>query len=522
MILPITSEKTILLNKRALLLLLMGFLLLPWSCRRENAAAAPAVENPLKRYAETITIEELKTHVEYLASDDLEGRHSGTSGAEKAAAYIADHFERLALEGISSETNIFRQKFMMVEREPGTCYLESEFGRVENWDEFMEIHSDFAGEKETEMVFAGYGRDSDWEGLSAKGKLTAFFMGTPEVDEMSNDFERTKMEAARERGAVGTLLIVHDDPPFLDYIHKVAPYINKTRHYLFKESDEALQAERKIVMASSGAAKLLGIGPDEWKAAKEALKNGKATSGRWQVPIRMVTAFEDKGTLPGENVLGYIEGTDDNQECVILTAHYDHLGKSGSGVYNGAYDNAAGVAALIEIAGALSAAVQDGQRPRRSVIFLTPDAEELGGIGSKHYLEHPIFDASKTVVDINIDGIGREDAERPGLQNYVHLYLSRNGKSDLNRAKEAAAAALSSKLRLERRDDYGGSDNTFFEEKRIPAVAFSTGHPKDHHQPTDTADKLDLKNIRAIARLAFGVAWEIANAEKPIRRIIAE
>ncbi len=493
---------------------------------RERGPTDPAASSPVREFSRTITIEELKEHVDFLASDALEGRHSGTRGAAEAADYLARHFRELGLLGGSSQDGSYFQKFRMTVRRPVECLLESEHGRVDNWVDFMEMHSDFSGEKEIELVWAGYGRDSDLEGLAIEGKLVAFFQGTPGAEIISNDRERVKIGKAAEMGAAGTLLIVRDDPPFLDFIRKLKPYFVKERYDLSVSTEDALRSKRRISISLAGAARLLGWRPgDLRKLEKEADGGVSSFRGSTVRMIRMATFYEDSEaveTTTGENVLGYLEGEDEGRQCLVLTAHYDHLGRSGMEIYNGACDNASGVAALLEIAEAFAMAARDGRRPRRSVVFLFPDAEELGGLGSRHYLEHPLFLLSDTLADLNIDEIGREDSERPNLKDFVLLYLSRNGITDLREIRDRAVDLLPPELRIEIRENYAGSDHAFFEELLIPAVAFSTGHPADHHLPTDTADKIDCRNVRDIARLAFSMAWEIAFGETTVGRIIAE
>jgi len=485
-------------------------------------ARAKSQNNPVKHYAETITIEELKDHISYLASDKLEGRQSGKPGAKLAAQYIADHFQCLKLKGLQREGQRHLQKFRMIRKKPVYCYLESEHGRVDNWNEFMEMHCDFYGERDVDLIFAGYGREVDFEGIDVKNKLAAFFMGTPKADEVGNDWEREKMAAAIGRGAVGTLLIVHDDEKILEYIRQIKPYFNKPRHYQDKNPGEAIHEKRHILIPTAAVAKLFGINPDALVAAKTEMQNGEGSARKFQTKVHMKTSYEMLETISAENVLGYIEGSDKKEECVIFSAHYDHLGKSGKTIYNGAYDNAAGVAAVMEIAEAFAMALQGGFTPKRSVLFLTPDAEEIGGVGSIYYLDHPVFPPSETVVDINIDGIGREDASRPELKDFVHVYLSKNGRADLKKMRDRAVDTLSMNLRLEWRENYAGSDNAFFERELIPAIALGTGQPKDHHKPTDTSDKIKYKNVQKIAQLAFAMAWEIANSENKIQRVISE
>jgi hypothetical protein len=497
----------------ALVLILLSIFL----CLRCGAAVEDPPSTLVDEYSRTITIEEIRTHITYLASDELEGRHPGTPGGDKAADYIVRHFKALDLKGGSAESR-YQQPFRMARKSPIVCYLESVYGRADNWVDFMEMHSTFEGEREIDLVWAGFGRDSDLESVDVRGKLTAFFMGTPDRERISNDFEKVKIVSAVRRGAAGTLLVVRDDPPFLDYVNKIKPYMQKERHYPETSPDDALRSLRRISISSEAAARLFG--QETWKDILKESQRGSLRPEERIIKIRMVSTFETRGNLTGKNVRGYIAGSDQDRDTLILTAHYDHLGRSGKKIYNGAYDNAAGVSALLEIAEAFAAAAENGDRPRRNILFLTPDAEELGGIGSMSYLNDPLFPLDRTLVDINIDGIGREDAEHPDLKNFVHLYLSRNGRADLISAQKRALGLLPLGLRIEDRDEYSGSDHALFEDRLIPAIALSTGHCRDHHLPADTADKLDYHNIREIARLAFAMAWDIAFGESKIERII--
>ena len=231
----------------------------------------------------------------------------------------------------------------------------------------------------------------------------------------------------------------------------------------------------------------------------------------------MKTAFRRGESLDAANIIAVLEGTDKKEECVVLSAHYDHLGVEDGRIFNGAYDNAAGVASVIETAAAFAAAAAEGVRPARSVVFYLPDAEELGGVGSMRILDYPPFPLTKISAAVNIDGIGREDEAHPRLKDFVHFYMSRRGREELEEIRDQSAP-VSRKLRLRHRESYGGSDHIFFERAGIPVIALSTGHPKDHHKPTDTADKLDFRNIRDIARLAFACVWRIADAEDPVTR----
>lgn len=185
--------------------------------------------------------------------------------------------------------------------------------------------------------------------------------------------------------------------------------------------------------------------------AKRKIKKGEDISGKFQIIAHMKTAYEALDTIIAENVLGYIPGSDKKEECVVITAHYDHLGKSGGKIYNGAYDNAAGVAAVLEIAEAFAMASEGGYSPIRSPLFLTQDAEEMGGVGTIYFLDHPVFPLSDTVVDINIDGIGqcffrtRNDPSYRSGDRATHRPSSADGysqKDQIQRCSKNSAAGL--------------------------------------------------------------------------------
>jgi Zn-dependent M28 family amino/carboxypeptidase len=151
------------------------------------------------------------------------------------------------------------------------------------------------------------------------------------------------------------------------------------------------------------------------------------------------------------------------------------------------------------------------------VLFLLPDAEELGGVGSMHLIDNPPFPLPGISANINLDELGREDSSPPKLKDFVYFYLSRMGREELRSIRDKAAVVFT-ELFLEHRESYSGSDHIFFERTGIPVIVLSTGQPRDHHQPMDAADKLDYKNVRDIARLAFASAWQIANSSEKIGR----
>jgi Predicted aminopeptidases len=251
------------------------------------------------------------------------------------------------------------------------------------------------------------------------------------------------------------------------------------------------------------------------------LRNGKKFStvkAKAKIEARL-----DKKTkkLEGSNVLGVIEGTDPSlkKEYVFVTAHYDHLGSSDSTViYYGADDNASGTAGVIEIARAFAEAKKQGIGPKRTVVCMLVSGEEKGLLGSKYYTEFPLFPLERTVVDINIDMIGRVDERHKDNPNYIYVIGADRIVQDLHDINEMVNkehTKLELDYRYNAKDDpnryYERSDHYNFAEKGIPAIFYFNGTHPDYHRPTDTADKINYEALAKRAQLAFFLAWEIAN-----------
>jgi hypothetical protein len=475
-------------------------------------------KNPVDEYAHTITINELRNHVYYLSSDEMEGRQSGSKGAKAAADYIAKNFKEAKLKGFFNGDAPYFQKFDMVKKELMECFLENEHGRAKNWKDFLEFNSDFEGEKEIELHLLGYGRQTDFEDVNLTGKLVAFFSSDPESSESAAFLDRLKILRAFEREAAGYLMITSEEEKFLDYIRRIKPYFPAIRYYQAITSAQALTSKRKIDIAPSFVAKLFGISPADLDAVAKDMQYGKVERA-YRTKLRMKTRYKRHGVVPTENVLGYFEGTDKKDEYIILTGHYDGRGMDGKVVLNGANDNATGVAAIIEIAEAFATAIQNGHPPRRSIIFMMPTAEELLAVGSSFYVENPVVPLYKTIVDINMDPLGREDADSLGLKNHVYVYCSKNGREDLLSARAEIEKKFASNLRIAEKERYGGSDNTIFESSGIPALAYTTGKSKDNHGPGDDPDKVQYEKLEKVTRLIFRTVWEIANREQGIKKM---
>ena len=226
--------------------------------------------------------------------------------------------------------------------------------------------------------------------------------------------------------------------------------------------------------------------------------------------------------IKGENVLGYIEGGDLKEELIILTAHYDHLGKHDSLLFNGADDDGSGTVAVMEIAEAFMLAKKEGRGPKRSILIMPVSGEEKGLLGSKYYTENPIYPLENTVANLNIDMIGRLD-DLHDTADYVYLIGSDMLSQELHDISEEINKkyiGLNLDYTFNAEDDpnryYYRSDHYNFAKNNIPVIFYFNGIHEDYHKVTDTVEKIDFKKIETITRLVFLTAWELANREERI------
>jgi hypothetical protein len=219
-----------------------------------------------------------------------------------------------------------------------------------------------------------------------------------------------------------------------------------------------------------------------------------------------------------ENILAFIEGSEKPEEIVVVSAHYDHVGMRNGVVYNGADDDGSGTVAVMEIAKAFQAAKKAGKGPKRSILFLHVTGEEHGLFGSEFYTNNPVFPLANTVVDLNIDMIGRDDPENRGKQ-YVYVIGSEMLSSQLKVINEEANKRTNNLELNYKYDDpkdpqrlYYRSDHYNFAKNNIPVAFFFDGIHEDYHKPTDDVEKIDYELLAKRTQLVFATAWEIANS----------
>ena len=369
----------------------------------------------------------LRQHVEFLASDECDGRLPFTEGAQRAVAYLASQMDSIGLVPVDGESGSYFQQVPLVKittevqnevtfRTPAGAMKEK---YQEGYSFFTHSLDSEIDIKNAELVFAGYGivapeyGKDDYAGLENPGnKIAVVIVNDPGLDSGTDYFRGNTMtyygrwtykfeEGARQ--GLGGVLIIHDDRG-AGYGWSVAR-ANKSRYVLDRQSNE-YDIPLKGWLSNSCARELLsrsGYDPDSLFAAARR-PDFKPFSLKSYVDVKMTSTLS-RSQSP--NVVGYIPSADGSDESIVCVAHWDHLGHStvpvnGDDLVNGATDNATAVAWLLETARAFK---KRGRLPKRNIVFLTPTCEEVGMYGSEHYASNPLFPSEKTVAVVNLDVI---------------------------------------------------------------------------------------------------------------------
>ena len=219
-----------------------------------------------------------------------------------------------------------------------------------------------------------------------------------------------------------------------------------------------------------------------------------------------------------------MEGLQNPEEVVLVTAHYDHVGIMNGDIYNGADDNGSGTVAILELAEAFALARASGIGPKRSVMFALLTGEEKGLLGSSYYVNDPVIPLSKTIADFNIDMIGRIDNRYIDDPGYVYLIGSDKISQELHSISENAnknhiGLILDYTYNADDHPEkfYYRSDHYNFAKNGIPVIFYFTGVHDDYHKPTDVIDKILFDRMVSITKLIFYTAWEVANMERGLK-----
>jgi len=477
---------------------------------------------------ERISEDRYLAHLKVLAADGLQGRGNGTPGLELAAEYIAEQYRLAGLKPAGTDGSWF-QPFEIVtglEVGPGnrlTVRTGGSANTLELGRSYYPISVPSADRKDAgdavalPLVFAGYGITApeigydDYTGLDVRGKAVVVLTHEPQEQDDSSRFDGRaltrharivqKALVARQQGARVMLLV-------LDPSHAA----DEGSYEGWLRDPQAEDYGVPIFRVERSAVHEALDGAIDLDAVASAIDGDLRPRSRPLDGVRLSTIERfSRVRRTVRNVVGLLEGSHRrlSQEAVVIGAHYDHLGLGGrhsmaadaiGEVHNGADDNASGTAALLEIA---RAAASRRESFRRTLIFAAFAGEELGLLGSAHYVEHAPVPMERTIAMINLDMVGRPRGRivlsgletAPSLRDDVAA-ASRGRGIEVRAAGRGAAVA--------------SSDDANFRARRVPALAFFSGFHGDYHRPTDDWDKIDVQGAAEVARVALALAERIS------------
>lgn len=475
----------------------------------------------------------LRTDVSYLAHDDREGRAPGTEGIEAAAGYIAAAFKDAGLKpapgaegyfqpfelkgtpklGTPSELAFRGPDNKALEAKPRTDYSPLAIGTSGNLDAAPVVFAGFGITAKDEKRKLDY---DDYAGLDVKGKLVLVLRREPQLDREDSPFDgkrhsdyatfRHKATNAFQHGAAG-VLIVNDASEVQGKdakdellglaaagpdVYSALPFVMVSREF----------ANR--LLSAAGAP-----GLDELqKSIDDQLKPCSRVLEGWTARLRVEI---ERKEITTRNVVGVLEGAGPRaDETIVVGAHYDHLGNGGlmSGslaflsrdIHNGADDNASGTAMMLEMARRL--ARRADPLPRR-LVFIAFSGEERGLLGSKHYVEHPLYPLASTVMMVNFDMVGR-------LNDKDELTVYGTGTTPEAEALVDVLGKSSGFTIKKIADGLGPSDQQSFYLKDIPVLFAFTGSHRDYHRPSDDTERINFAGMARIANFAELVLLDVA------------
>ena len=490
---------------------------------------ATAVADATSTTAPQFTSQEFLGYVKYLASDELKGRGDGTPELDQAADYIAQHFSQFGLKP-AGDGGTYLQHFLMTigaELGPKNSLTFGTGNAFIVKQDFVPFSFSENLTLQAPLVFVGYGITApeyhydDYKAIDVKGKTVLVLRHEPQEDDAKSVFAGKQFTThagivnkainARNRGAVAMILVNdtgnHGGADELIRFHELAGPENM--------KIAVLQVKAAIV---DQWLKPSGHALDELCRAidKDLSNHSFALDPSRQLSL---TVDVDRAQKQVANVIGVLSGQNPevSQQCIVVGAHYDHLGLGGQEslapslagqIHHGADDNASGTAGLLELADGLA---RSGWKPAHTIVFASFAGEEFGLLGSSYYTAHPVCPMNQSIAMLNMDMIGRVSHNR--------LYVGGLGTSpefpklleDANRTNSKGAFDLSTSS-----SGYGASDHTSFTVREVPVFFFFSGLHSDYHKPSDTWDKIDAPDGARVVSLVARVTESLDQLkEKP-------
>ncbi|MCU1321447.1 MAG: putative aminopeptidase [Acidobacteriaceae bacterium] len=488
-------------------------------------------------------------HVQYLASDELQGRRPGTPGFDSAVAYVQQQFQSIGLKpaGLNGYLQPVPLDQIAIDPDKSSIALSTGLKLDLGKDITLSPHITTGAPIDVPLIFVGYGLDlptkhiNDLAGLDLKGKVVVLYNASPaNVLGPLRAYSRiaaVRWKSLHAAGAIGIIAITPPRPvpgtPAASSTKPAAPAATPAPRATYVISDPALETlpglRLNATLTSIGAEKLFANTGHTFAKIKALADEGKPLSiFPFTATLQATTTVKHIAHIDPPNVVGELEGSDRKlkHEYVVISAHLDHLGVgravNGDTIYNGAMDNASGIASVIEVAKLLVAEKNAGHGPKRSILFIALTGEELGELGSQYFATKPTVTKSDIVADLNMDMY---------LPLFPLRYLEIQGLGESTLGNDARAVCQLNDVepQFDKQPDenrFIRSDQVNFVNQGIPALAFKFGWTPDsaemktfnewvktrYHQPSDDLQQpIDKVAAAQFTSLLAQLSTRVAN-----------
>jgi hypothetical protein len=503
-----------------------------------------SVASAQKEGLASINVNDLKSYMEFFASDNMAGRETGTSENDISALFLKTNLMRMNLKPVP-ETGDFLQKIPLFSTR---CNKNETFLKILNSNGEVIMLTDSVislmlpaktMEVNGNVVFAGYGYENkttsynDFEGVDIKGKIVMVMTRNPEAVSsgsgktvFAEQLESMKFASLIMRAPAAILFVYDPANSYKDgYDSGLADLVGQSSVSVKGKQGGELPLQVLFITRNAADNLLKPTGQSLEQMQKKISEQGKPVSCEMTGLTATVKTAIETLEISAYNVIGIVEGSDPvlKNECIVYTAHFDHTGVNVKGeAFNGADDNASGSMALLEIAEAFN---NLKKKPLRTVIFAWVNGEEKGLLGSMYYTENPIIPMANTIVNINLDMVGRSkmaadtgkfygfdlDITQPGEINVFTAHES----SELLTIMHVSAKEAGIKVNDLGADiPYGSSDHASFVAKKVPALCFNSGIHSDLHKTGDDVEKIDFDKMEKSAKMCFLIGYKIASQQK--------
>jgi Zn-dependent M28 family amino/carboxypeptidase len=512
--------------------------------RALTIAAATIVAATVVRAADD-TATRWWSHVEALANDGMEGRNTGSAGHKRAADYVSTQFQKSALEpaGVGGFIQPVKFNTRRIDEAKSSLALVKD-GADEKLtlgeDANISMRVDPAAAVDAPLVFVGYGLKiperaiDDFAGVNLKGAVVVHIAATPKSlpgplqAHFGSAGERWKMY--RAAGAIGVVSIANPKSMDIPWARSTLARLQPAMSLADASLSETAGQQLSVTMNPAHADKLFAGSGHTFAELLALVDGGKPVPGFALKPRLKARVAVERADVESQNVAGILRGADPQlrNEFVVLSAHLDHLGIGGAingdTIYNGAMDNASGVAAILEVAASLHAS---GAKPKRSILFVAVTGEEKGELGSLYFASHPTVPRERIVANVNTDMF----LPLFPLKTLMVLGLD---ESDLGQDIRATAGELGLQVQADpepQRNRFVRSDQYSFIKFGIPALAMKVGYEPNspeaaiaakwtaerYHAPSDDlAQPIDRSAAATYVDVVRTLAVRIANrADRP-------